>query len=162
MASWQQFESDVPEFAARVRGSLDAHKHKTMATLRKDGSPRISGTELDFKEGQVWLGSMPGALKALDLRRDPRVAVHSGSVDPDLDDPTAWPGDAKIAGRAVEVTDPEVLRRFESPAGEFHLFRIDLAEVVRTYVGPGADGGEPDLVVEMWHEDGGYREVRRK
>jgi hypothetical protein len=41
----------------------------TLATLRRDGSPRISGTEVEFTDGQVWLGMMPGSLKALDLRR---------------------------------------------------------------------------------------------
>ncbi|GAA3133843.1 pyridoxamine 5'-phosphate oxidase family protein [Planomonospora alba] len=158
MASWQEIEKEVPEFADRVRALMDAHRHKTMATLRKDGSPRISGTEAQFKDGQLWLGSMPGAVKAMDLRRDPRVALHSASVDPDDADPAAWPGDAKLAGRAVEVTDPQVLEGFGLPEQEGHLFRIDVSEVVRTFV--HADGEH--LVVQMWHEGRGLREVHRK
>jgi hypothetical protein len=158
MASWQEIEKEAPEFAGRVRESLDAHRHKTMATLRKDGSPRISGTEAQFKDGELWLGSMPGAMKARDLRRDPRIALHSASEDPDDADPAAWAGDAKLAGRAVEVTDPEVLERFGLPGQGAHLFRIDVAEVVRTFVAPGGT----HLVVEMWHEGRGLREVRRE
>ncbi|MFC6581074.1 hypothetical protein [Planomonospora parontospora] len=52
MASWQEIEKEVPELAGRVRELLDAHRHKTMATLRRDGSPRISGTEAQFKDGE--------------------------------------------------------------------------------------------------------------
>lgn len=158
MASWQEIEEEVPEFAAKVREVMDAHRHKTMATLRADGSPRISGTEVTFKDGQVWLGSMPDSRKAADLRRDGRVAVHSASVDPDEENPAAWPGDAKLAGRAVEVTDPRARAAFgASPEQDFHLFRIDATEVVRTYV--DADGEH--LVIEMWHEGRGPRTVRR-
>ena len=58
---------------------LDAHTHKTLATLRKDGSPRISGIECWEIDGDLWMGSMARAVKALDLQRDPRYALHSGS-----------------------------------------------------------------------------------
>lgn len=59
-------------------------KHATLATLRRDGSPRISGTEVVFDDeaGEIYLGMMPGSVKALDLRRDPRLALHSPTVDP--------------------------------------------------------------------------------
>ncbi|MBG0831782.1 pyridoxamine 5'-phosphate oxidase family protein [Planomonospora sp. ID67723] len=158
MASWQEIEKEEPEFAGRVRELFDAHRHKTMATLRKDGSPRISGTEAQFKDGELWLGSMPGAMKAKDLRRDPRVALHSASEDPDDADPAAWAGDAKLAGRAVEVTDPEVLERLGLPGEGAHLFRIEVAEVVRTFVAPGGT----HLVIQMWHEGRGLHEIRRE
>src|SRR5215203_1946017 len=102
MPSWREVEAEVPELAALARRFLDAHVHKTLATLRRDGSPRISGTEVDFADGELWLGSMWQAVKALDLRRDPRFALHSGSADP-----PDWKGDAKLAGRAEEITDPE-------------------------------------------------------
>ncbi len=41
------------------------------------------------------------ATKALDLLRDPRFALHSASIG------TNWKGDAKLAGRAEEITHPE-------------------------------------------------------
>ncbi len=156
MSSWQEFEKQAPELAATVRGLLDAHKHKTLATIRKDGSPRISGTEVDFKDGELWLGSMPGAMKALDLRRDPRMALHARPTTPDEADPSRWAGDAKLSGRALEVTDPEVLARFEMPGEGPHLFRVDVTEAVWTRV-------EGDLlVIDMWHEGRGVRQVKRK
>ena len=72
MSSWSQFELEAPGLAERVRARLDAHVHKTIATLRRDGSPRISGTEIRFEDGEVWIGSMWQALKARDLQSDPR------------------------------------------------------------------------------------------
>jgi hypothetical protein len=158
MASWQEIEKEIPGLAARVQAVMGLRKHKTMATLRKDGSPRISGTEVEFKEDEVWVGSMPGAVKALDLRRDPRLAIHAQSDDPDEADPGAWSGDAKLAGRAVEITDPEFLQSYGGPPGQdFHLFRIDVTEVVLTKV----DEAGKHLVVEMWHEGVGHRVVTR-
>jgi hypothetical protein len=100
MVSWSEVEKAEPEFAAKVRRIFDARKHKTIATLRSDGSPRISGIEAEFADGELTFGSMPGARKGADLHRDPRFALHSPTTDPPNDDPTRWPGEAKIAGRA--------------------------------------------------------------
>ena len=75
MAGWSEIEDEAPDLAKRARAFLEAHTHLTMATLRKDGSPRISGTEIQLRDGEIWLGSMWKGVKALDLRRDPRFAV---------------------------------------------------------------------------------------
>ena len=163
MASWREVEEAAPEFAGRVRAVLDRHKHKTMATLRRDGSPRISGTEVQFVGGEAYTGSMPGALKGQDLRRDPRVAFHSASEDADEADPASWPGDAKFAGRAVLLTDEADKAAFWQAYGgprppdaeSSDLFRIDFAEVVLTRVEP------PDMVIESWHPGTGYRRRTR-
>jgi hypothetical protein len=159
MANWSEVEAAAPELAARARATLDAHKHKVLATLRRDGSPRLSGIEATIVDGELWLGMMPGSRKALDLRRDPRLALHSASVDPPSDDPSAWPGDAKLAGRAVEVDDPALLERLGAGegGGGAHLFRVDLTEVVHTRVGEPAD----HLVIEVWREGTGLRRLRR-
>src|SRR5215213_6153850 len=117
MASWSEVEAAAPELAARARATMDAHKHKVLATLRRDGSPRVSGIEATFTDGELWLGMIPWSRKAMDLRRDPRLALHSASVDPTEDDPSAWPGDAKVAGRAVEVDDPALLERLGGRRG---------------------------------------------
>jgi hypothetical protein len=148
MASWQELDEQAPDFAARVHARFGVRRHATMATLRRDGSPRISGTEVQFADGQMWVGSMPRALKALDLRRDPRVALHSPTVDPPEDDPSEWPGEAKVAGRAIEVDN-------DDPADDSHRFRIDVAEVVLTRV----TGDE--LVIASWHPGRGLQERRR-
>jgi general stress protein 26 len=157
MPSWGQIEAEAPELAARAREIFDAYKHKTLATIRRDGSPRISGTEIQFADGDIWFGSMWKAMKALDLERDPRFAIHSGSTDP-----PGWKGDAKIAGRIEEITDSgrkEALWGHESPPGEAHLFRADITELVITSLG----GEPPDhLVIESWHEGRGVNRRERR
>jgi len=150
VAWWEDFAAAEPDFAERVRARFAVRKHATMATLRGDGGPRISGTEVDFSDGKLRLGSMPGALKARDLRRDPRLALHCPTEDTPEDDPGSWGGDAKITGRAHELTDP---RRTD----ESHRFRIEVTEVVLTRVAPSGD----HLVIESWHPDRGYQRRER-
>ncbi len=157
MASWSTLEHTVPDLVAAVRERFDAHKHVTVATVRRDGGPRISGTEVVFSGGQLWLGGMTGARRFQDLRRDPRVALHSGS-----DDPPDWRGDAKLSGRAVEVVDPVEIQELaagldEPPPGPFEVFRVDVTELVHLRLGDPAD----HLVIDTWHEARGRRSVRR-
>jgi hypothetical protein len=150
MATWKDLESAAPEFAARARAILDAHKHKTIATLRADGSPRISGIEVQFVGDDLTFGSMPEARKGVDLRRDPRFALHSASVDPPADQ-AAWAGDAKVAGRA-EFAGP-----LDGPASG-DLFRADVHEVVVT----GLNVDATRLVIESWTPGRGLRRVERE
>ena len=152
-------KSGTELFLSRAQAAFDANRHKLLATLRRDGSPRISGIEATFADGQLWLGMMPGSRKALDLRRDPRLALHSASVDPP-DDPTSWTGDAKLAGQAVEVEDPALLEKLGAgdQADAAHLFRVEVTEVVHVRVGDPAD----HLVIELWQEGRGLRRMRRR
>jgi hypothetical protein len=158
MASWSEVVASEPEFAARVQALFDAHRHKTMATLRKDGSPRISGTEVQFSDGEIWLGTMPGSRKGFDLRRDARLALHSASDDPP-EDGSVWPGDAKLSGIGVEVTDPEKIRELNhDEEGTSMLFRIDIREAVVT-----GWGDPPDhLVIQLWQPGQQLRRFERK
>jgi hypothetical protein len=132
VARWQDIVDSAPEFAAALRGHLDARVHKTIATIRSDGSPRISGIETTFEDGDLYFGSMSNARKALDLRRDPRYALHSGSIDP-----PEWPGDAKLSGRAEEVLEP---------GRNSHRFRLDIDEAVLV----GLNDERNKLVVQLW------------
>ena len=155
MSRWSDVEAAVPDLAAAVVAMMDAHVHKTLATLRRDGAPRISGTEAKFADGELWWGSMAGAVKALDLRRDPRFALHSGS-----EDPSVWRGDAKVSGRAVEITDDEARRRVmgtHHADGGGHLFFADVLEISTVTIGEPRD----HLVLEHWHHDRGHRRWTR-
>jgi hypothetical protein len=157
MAAFSDVEAEQPEFAARVRACFDAHRHKILATLRSDGGPRVSGIEASFAIGQLWLAGMTRSIKFADLRRDPRMALHSGSDEPDT-----FTADAKVSGRAVEVTDPGERAEFGTatgnPAGgDYDLFRIELDQVVLTAIAPEKDG----LVISSWRPGRGLTEVRR-
>ena len=157
MAAFADLEAEQPEFAERVRACFDAHRHKILATLRSDGAPRVSGIEASFAGGQLWLAGMPRSVKFADLRRDPRMALHSGSDEPDT-----FTADAKVSGRAVEITDADGRAAFAeatgTPAdGDHELFRIDLEQVVLTAIAPQKDA----LVISSWRPGRGLTEVRR-
>lgn len=148
MATWQEFTDDAPELAERVTTLFRAHRHHVMATVRADGAPRLSGTEVELGGPRMRLGMMAGSRRAADLRRDPRVAIHCHSVDPPEEDHSAWSGEAKLSGRAVEV---------DSGTEEADAFEIELDEVVLTRVGTPAD----HLVIERWTPSGGIQRIRR-
>jgi hypothetical protein len=151
MTTWRDFEQAEPAFAQRVRELFDAHRHKTLATLRASGSPRISGIEAAFADGELVFGSMPNARKGADLRRDPRFALHSATVDPIEGAEAEWPGEAKISGRAILTGDA-------GGGQDGDGFRADIAEVVHTHL----DDKATLLVVEWWTPAHGLRRAERE
>ncbi|WP_328932861.1 MULTISPECIES: pyridoxamine 5'-phosphate oxidase family protein [unclassified Streptomyces] len=155
-SNWAVFVAAEPELAATVEKRFGAFTHHTLATLRKDGSPRTSGLEVRFLDGELWFGMMPDSLKALDLRRDPRFALQA-NPGPGTE---LGGGDVRIGGRAVEVTDPGVkgayMKEVEPPE-PFHLFRTEVTEVVRTCV-----EDETYLVTQVWHPGAPVRTLRRR
>lgn len=151
---WSAFEAAEPALAATVRERFGRYTHHALATLRRDGAPRLSGIEADFRAGELWLGMMPRSRKALDLLRDPRFSLlaNPGSGT------GMGGGDVRVSGRAAEITDQDTFRWYAREAGApppFHLFRVELTEVVRTRV----DGEE--LVVTSWTPERGVRSLRR-
>ncbi|MFI8229700.1 pyridoxamine 5'-phosphate oxidase family protein [Streptomyces sp. NPDC085900] len=154
-AGWADFAAAEPDLARTVEARFGAFTHHVLATLRKDGSPRTTGLEVRFLNGELWLGMMPDSLKALDLRRDPRFALQANPGEGQ----TMGGGDVRIAGRAVEVEDAATKAAYGEevePPEPFHLFRAELTEVVRTYV-------EDDkyLVVQVWKPGEPVRTIKR-
>lgn len=143
MPRWADFAAAEPELAREVKARFAIRKHNTLATLRKDGSPRISGIEVQFADGELYLGMMPDSRKLSDLRRDPRLAVHSPTEDPPQKRAAEWRGEAKIAGRAVEAGANRV--------------SVDIAEVVLTHLNQAGNR----LVVESWHPGRGRQRLER-
>lgn len=156
--NWDEVTEAVPELAGKIRARFEAHGLAFLATVRKDGSPRISAIETLFGENELWLGSMPESLKASDLLRDPRFALHAASTDK-----MVKKGDAKLAGVAVHVEDEETFERYRKASGGamglslggFHLFRVDVKEM--SHLAPAGD----HLDIEWWTESGGYRQRDR-
>ena len=161
MATWSEFEAAAPELAARARELFLAQKHLTIATLRRDGGPRISGIECMFVDGDLWFGSMKDAVKARDLQRDPRFALHSGTGDSSQWEGNAavWHGDAKLSGRVEEEGDGK--RRaavMGSAHGDAHLFRAEIEEVATVRIG----GDPPDhLIIDSWREGEVPKQIKR-
>jgi hypothetical protein len=142
-ASWHQFSEAAPELAEIVRGRFAANLHHVLGTVRPDGSPRLSGTEVDIGREHLRLGMMVGSQKLRDLERDPRIELHSAPLDPDLRD-----GDARIRGHVV----------YEGPTegaeGSQFIVEIDAVSLVEV------DGEE--LVLTTWTPAGGLRQIRRR
>jgi hypothetical protein len=155
MPSWNVIEQAEPEFALRVRELMDAGRHKTIATLRADGSPRISGIECEFTATDLRFGSMTGARKGADLVRDPRFALHGPTFHPEEGKEKEWPGEAKFAGRAI-LASPVITDEGNDDA-EGELFIADITEVVITALNSEAT----KLVVESWTPDRGLQRVER-
>ncbi|QBJ95924.1 pyridoxamine 5'-phosphate oxidase family protein [Rhodococcus sp. ABRD24] len=154
MATWQEFSEQAPALAEAVHARLTAHKHHVLATLRADGSPRVSGTEVETFRGLLVLGSMPGARKAADLRRDPRYSLHSNPGHHTMEG-----GDAKISGRARELSGAEKQAILDSypanPGDEAHIFELGVDEVVLTTV------SEDRLHVDLWRPGADVARISR-
>jgi hypothetical protein len=163
MATWTQFEKEAPETEGVFRRRLEATGLGLLATLRRDGFPRISPLEPLVHGGEIWLGMMPGSTKSRDLQRDPRCCLHSATEDKDVKE-----GDAKVWGEGRSVTDPSAIAGYlagwktvsefdpsEAPGG-FDLWQLDLTGASAVQL--GADGqhlritvwtpGQPERVVE--------------
>ncbi len=149
MATWQEFSEQAPELAKKIHQRFTAEKTHFLATIRRDGSPRVSGSEVDFKGPDLLIGSMIDAVKAKDLQRDGRFAIHASSA---IDEGGA---DAKVAGVAVEVTDAAEVAKLQGNEEPAHVFRLDLAEAVLTWVEGNA------LMVEVWKEGKGSKRLAR-
>jgi hypothetical protein len=121
--AWREVEGAAPEFAQRVWALFDAHWHETIATLLADGLPRIRDRG-GLRGRRLGFGSMLNARTGADLRRDPRFALHSATVDP------------------VESCEAKRL-------GEANRFHADIAEVVHTYVNK-----EATMLVIDWQTPG--------
>ncbi|MGA5894046.1 pyridoxamine 5'-phosphate oxidase family protein [Streptomyces venetus] len=153
--NWATFVTAEPELAGIVEKRFGAYTHHVLATLRRDGSPRTTGLEVRFLDGELWFGMMPDSLKAVDLRRDPRFALQANPGE----GTGMGGGDVRIGGRAIEVDDARTLARYAEevePPEPFHLFRTELTDVVRTYV-------EDDtyLVVQVWKPGAPLRTIKR-
>ena len=156
--TWADFAAAAPDLAAFVRERLEAHRHRYLATIRADGSPRLSGIELTIHAGELWIGSMPDSFKMADLRRDPRVAIHSGS-----DDPPAFKGDARLSGHALFADDEVVKADFlvaagGGPPGPFDLVRLRITEASTVREA----GGRDHLVIDSWRPGGPVRTLERR
>jgi hypothetical protein len=167
MASFADVERREPELADRVRSIFSSTTNAVLGTIRRDGSPRLSGADAYFHDGQLRIWSMPRARKGDDLRRDPRVAVHSipwdsRRVRAGADDGGA--ADAKVNGTASLTTNVAERAAFRAwlssargvePPVDWDLFTIN----INTVTVISADDGR--LVVDTWSTTEGRHATRR-
>ena len=108
MATWTEFTSGAPRISTIFRRRHAATgKLCMLATLRADGFPRISPMEPQIFDDRLLLIGMPGTRKFEDLRRDPRLSLHTATVDTQVGD-----GDAKLWDQARDARGPGLFERF--------------------------------------------------
>lgn len=152
MASWGEFELQAPALAALCFQRFKSTDLLMLGTLRKDGFPRISPIEWVIYEGELALGGIWQAKKALDLLRDPRCTIHSTTSNKD-----GKQGDAKLWGRATPLAEHRIEGYwqwvFEQTGwranGPAHIFTIDIESAA--YVAFTSDGTMKRL---QWPGDG--------
>lgn len=129
---WDEFERTCPEIGEVARARFERDQLVMLGTIRRDGSPRVSPCECDFADGRLFVSMMWHSRKALDLDRDPRIAVQSVTSNKDGTD-----GDVKIYGRAVDEQDRSVREAFREAIRrridwapdepEYHCFSVDVS-----------------------------------
>ncbi len=163
MSTFAALEAHAPSIARFLAERLAATGLCLMATTRADGWPRVSPMEIRLLEGTLYVGSMPNAVKARDLQRDPRCCVLTPLADKD-----DLAGEAKAFCRARELLggdEWEVARRAFRAANGFdlgewepggaHVFALDVEAAAWQRV----EGD--DWRTTSWTAGGGVRERAR-
>lgn len=104
-----------------------------VATVRRDGTPRLAPVEPLLLDGDLWLSMMWHSRKVVDLARDSRILVHSIVTSRAGDQ-----GEIKLRGRALPVDDRDRRHRYCDAVETlgwrpvepyFHLFVVDIDDV---------------------------------
>ena len=132
MTTWGEFAAAAPELAAFGEARFREAEVAYVATVRKDGSPRVHPTTPILWGGRLFLFMEPTSPKGRDLRREPRYAMHSLVTDQD-----GSPGEFHIKGRGQPVDDPAVRARVAEaapyePAERYVLFEFSVEEAAST------------------------------
>ncbi len=148
---WSEFAETVPRLATLGQARLIDPGVLLVGTVRRDGTPRISPVEPLLWDGDLWLSMLFGSLKASDLKRDPRILIHSIVTGRD-----GRAGEYKVRGRVVEESSLDLQRAYaeqvrlrlgwDPEPGRFHLFRVDLSDV--TFIRYEEESG--DQFVTLW------------
>jgi hypothetical protein len=100
--SWQILESDNPELAEFGKGRF-ASRVAYLATVRKNGSPRVHPVTPIFADGDLFVFMDIRSPKGYDLKRSGRFALHSS-----VEDEEGGHGEFFISGRSELVEDQEI------------------------------------------------------
>ena len=101
MVTWKEFAAAEPELAETGRSLLFLFKVGLafLATVRRDGAPRLHPVCPVLSDGRLFVLITPLSPKRRDLLRDGRYALQS------FPQPKAGSDEFSIAGRAVLVDD---------------------------------------------------------
>lgn len=137
--SWSDFEAAEPQMAAFGRDRLDG-KVAYLATVRRDGTPRVHPVTAILGASACFLFIDPDSRKLRDLSHDSRYSLHCA-----MSDSSGSSGEFQMCGRVGRVDDAAVRKVAQSastfkPPERFLLFELLLEEVITTVY----RGGRPD------------------
>lgn len=128
--SWKVFEKQAPGLAQLAHKKLD-RKIAYLATIKKDGSPRLHPVTPFIGHGMLFIFTEPSSPKIRDLNRDGRYAVHCSVGG---DGPLT---EVLISGEAVVISNSGVRRKqaeriAASPvvADNYVLFEFQVRQVL--------------------------------
>jgi hypothetical protein len=129
--TWKTHAEQQPELAAFGAERLNG-KVAYLATVRKDGSPRLHPMTPIIGQGHLFVFMEPTSPKGHDLRRDGRYAIHCA-----VSDNSGASGEFSIAGHAHLIDNPELRALAVSfasyaPADRYLLFEFDLESAAST------------------------------
>ena len=129
--SWSQLESKAPDIAEFAKIRLH-NKVAYLATVRKNGTPRVHPFTPIIGEGHFFVFMEPTSPKGHDLRRDGQFAVHCAVTDT-----SGESGEVIVTGEAkfIENTETRALAVRIAPyhpAERYILFEFNIESVVTT------------------------------
>lgn len=130
--SWEVFQENAPELAS-VGFELLNRKIAYLATIKRDGSPRLHPVTPFIREGMLFIFTEPTSPKIGDLLGDKRYALHCSisSEGPLIE--------FLVMGTAEMITDPDIQNQAVRIAGspvvtdryllfEYHVEHVLLVE----------------------------------
>lgn len=130
MATWREFEQQVPDLAEFGYERLN-NRVAYLATIRRDGSPRVHPVSARISEGRLFVRMYPSSPKAHDLLRDGCYAMHSLVTDT-----SGTGGEFAIAGSATRVDDAALIERVNrglpGTPERYIVFEFDIREAMST------------------------------
>lgn len=138
MATWGEFAKAEPEMAKVLRKSLDWIPITYLATVRRDGAPRLHPICPIIGSGRMFVAVSETSPKRYDLKNDGRYAMHSL---PDKRDDEFY-----MTGRVRMIEDAATRDLVAASAGHtIHdsdwVFEFDVERVMTAY---WENMGQPD------------------
>ena len=132
MSSWSVFAAAAPRLARDIEALLCQYGHGLayMATVRRDGGPRLHPVSPVFADGGLFCFLLDSP-KRRDLERDGRFALHAYPAEHSDDE-------AYLLGRGHRVADAgrrQRLARLQRAAAgvDWRLFELDIEVAVVTH-----------------------------
>jgi hypothetical protein len=146
MATWSEFVAAAPALADYGAARFNRARIAFLATISRDGSPRVNPVAPVICQGRLLLFIEPISPKAADLRRDGRYAIHSL-----VDNLSGTGGEFSIKGRATPIDDPAMRQEAVdascyTPREEYVLFELTVEAAL------SRDYDEGDIVQNRWEE----------